>query len=126
MDKDGQLIIISGFIIAMSLVVLTLMLNSIIYTGNIAFEGTMDTHERNMQDINKLTIDEVYKARNLGTEAKYQHYMSNFTAYLSDMEAYKGNSVSIDYTSQFTYNTGGRILVKYADPSIKSDYALTV
>lgn len=130
MDEDGQLIIISGFLIAISLVVLTLMLNSIIYTGNIAYEGTMDIHERNMQEINRLTIEEIHYARKLSTQDKFDNYMSNFTAYVANMEAYKGVSVSIDYDSEFTWsNTGhgsGNIIITYADPSIRSKYKIVI
>jgi hypothetical protein len=125
MDENGQLILISGFLIAISLVVLTLMLNSIIYTGNIAYEGTMDTHERNMQEINRLTIDEISYARNLSHD-QYVSYMSNYTAYVTSMEAYKGASVSIDYSGFNDASNEGNVIISYADPSIQSKYSLHI
>lgn len=125
MDEDGQLIVISGFLIAISLVVLTLMLNSIIYTGNIAYEGTMNTHERNMQEINRLTIDEVYYARNLSHD-QYDSYMSNYTMYVTNVEAYKGTSVSIDYIGFHHDTKTGDVIISYADPTVRSKYSLHI
>lgn len=125
MDEDGQLILISGFLLAISLVVLTLMLNSIIYTGNIAYEGTMNTHERNMQEINRLTIDEIYYARNL-SQLQYDSYMSNYTLYVTNLEAYKGVSVSIDYSGFIYADKKGDVIISYADPTVRSKYSLYI
>ncbi len=129
MKEDGQLIIVSGFIIAMSLVVLTIMLNSIIYTGNIAYEGTMGTHEKNMQDINWITKAEVdYAKDNYGSRANpnFDKYLDNCTKYVAALSAYKGASVSIDYKDTLDASGNGEVCMGYSDAALRSKYNLTI
>jgi len=129
MKEDGQLIIVSGFIIAMSLIVLTIMLNSIIYTGNIAYEGTMGTHEKNMLEINWITIAEVnYAKDNYGSRANpnFDRYLDNYTMYVTAMSAYKGASVSFDYKNTLDASGNGDIRMAYSDTAIRSKYNLTI
>jgi hypothetical protein len=129
MDNDGQLLVISGFIMAMGLVVLAVMLNSIIYTNNSAYEGSMDTNNKNILYINDLTSREsynaYYNAPNPTDSTKYNTYMNEYSKALKQLYAYKGVSVSIttqpcDYGNKKTYTQ-----IKYSDGDITSDYTLT-
>jgi hypothetical protein len=127
MDNHGQLLIISGFIMAMGLVVLAIMLNSLIYTNNTAYEGSMDTNNKDILFINDLTSKESDNAyyTTAPDPAKYNAYMNEYSESLKKLYAYKGISVSIvtepcDYTYDKTYTK-----IKYSDGYITSDHRLT-
>jgi hypothetical protein len=124
MREDGQLIIMSGFIIAIAFVVLTILLNGVIYSGNIAYEGTMDTHEKNMLEFNNLTISETYRA--LNHPGNFSNYMANYTTYMSSMAAAKGISLAIDYSNVNTTTKKGNVVINYKDHSLKSEYDLII
>lgn len=134
MDDDGQLIIISGFIMAMGLVVLAIMLNSVIYTGNTAYEGLMSTHDKEILYINDLTLRETQNAYDNSFPSGYydsnvfDRYMDSYSEYLTKLYASKGISVSIsDYTCTPGASNHGTSSTKisYSDGEFSTVYVLT-
>ncbi|HIH43737.1 MAG TPA: hypothetical protein HA257_01225 [Candidatus Methanoperedenaceae archaeon] len=68
MDDRGQLMLLAAFMVGFSLVVVTLMLNSILYSGNVAFESSTDPMRYDIQNIRDLGASELryaYRSGNL-------------------------------------------------------------
>lgn len=127
MDDDGQLLVICGFIMATGLILLTIMLNSVIYTSNTAYEDTMSSHDKDILYINDLTLRESQNAylKAGGDSAKYNAYMADYSEYLEKLCAYKGISVSISYLNGCNFgDSTATTVVYYSDGSIKSKYTL--
>jgi hypothetical protein len=126
MDNDGQLLIISGFIMAMGLVILAIMLNSVIYTGNTAYEDSMSSHEKDILYINDLTLRESHNAylNAYGSETTYDSYMTSYFEYLQKVSAYKGISVFIESSTYDNVNNKATTVILYSDGDIKSKYTL--
>lgn len=128
MDNEGQLIVISGFIMAMGLVILAIMLNSVIYTGNTAYEDSMNSHSKDILYINDLTLRESKNAyfQAYTYSASYDAYMASYSQYLKKLSAYKGMSVSIISS---TYDSSAKTAtteISYSDGDIMSKYTLVV
>jgi hypothetical protein len=51
MDESAQLLLIAGFAVGVGIVVLTIMLNNVIYASNIASESSIDTSRYEMSNI---------------------------------------------------------------------------
>jgi hypothetical protein len=126
MDNDGQLLIISGFIMAMGLVILAIMLNSVIYMGNTAYEGSMSSHDKDILYINDLTLRESHNAylNAHGSETAYDSYMTSYFEYLQKVSAYKGISVFIESSTYDNVNNKATTVILYSDGDIKSKYTL--
>ncbi|MDY6965816.1 MAG: hypothetical protein SVM80_07590 [Halobacteriota archaeon] len=102
-NMDGQMIVLSGFILALALLLITIMLNNIIFVGNIASEGSMDTFKNDVMGLKKMTIMEVNNAADNASEggswdgAIFARYMSNYTSAVSDIYVYSGQLVNISF-----------------------------
>lgn len=99
--ENGQLLLISGFLIAIGLVTITLMLNNVIYTGNIAYAGMMDTSNNDVSQLSELTHREMNNAyRNASyygpfDNVVYNSYVDSYASALSKLYAYKGSSLKV-------------------------------
>lgn len=131
-DDSGQLIIISGFIIALGVITLTIMLNSVIYAGNSAYEGTMDMPSNNIQYLDQLTCREAnnayYYANSSGTFDinKYNSYMGSYSKNLTLIYAQKGDSVQVTGNSFDQTNKIATANIVYNDTVIAYQHSASI
>ncbi|KXS41221.1 hypothetical protein HWN40_00060 [Methanolobus zinderi] len=85
MNEAGQIILIAGFIIGIGIVVLTIMLNNIVYASNTASESSIETNVFDYSNVVKTTTEAYEKAyvdaRN-GSSIdgnKFNSYMTNYS-----------------------------------------------
>ncbi len=85
MNEAGQIILIAGFIIGIGIVVLTVMLNNIVYASNTASESSIETNVFDYSNVVKITTEAYEKAyvdaRN-GSSIdgnKFNSYMANYS-----------------------------------------------
>jgi hypothetical protein len=67
-DERGQLILVAGFAVGLGIVVLTIMLNNVIYASNIASESSTDTSRYEMANAIKMTSETYEDAYRYATE----------------------------------------------------------
>jgi hypothetical protein len=127
MRDDGQLILISGFIIAMGLVSLTMILNSVIYANNIAYEGTMDNHDKEILYLSDLTLKESNSSFDHDADsAKYIGHMNNYSKYVSQLYATQGGSVSVKTQLDNFSNKIATANISYSDGDTKCTYDINI
>lgn len=56
-DERGQLLLVAGFAVGLGIVVLTIMLNNVIYASNIASESSIDTSRYDMANTIQMTSE---------------------------------------------------------------------
>ncbi|WP_340820198.1 hypothetical protein [Methanolobus sp. WCC4] len=82
-DESGQIILISGFIIAIGIVVLTVMLNNIVYASNTASESSIETNVFDYSNVVDSTIEaheKAYADSNYGANTTaFNAYMANYS-----------------------------------------------
>lgn len=101
-DDRGQLMLLAAFMIGFSLVVVTLMLNSILYSGNVAFESSTDPMRYDIQNIRELSASEfryAYKNGNM-TDA----YTRNLSRGLNTLFGVHGVSIQLVNGTIFSSN----------------------
>ncbi|MDW7731119.1 MAG: hypothetical protein SCH66_01675 [Methanolobus sp.] len=83
MNESGQIILISGFIIGIGIVVLTVMLNNIVYASNTASESSIETNVFDYSNVVKTTTEAYEKAY---VDAKNGSVIDNdtFNAYMAN------------------------------------------
>lgn len=128
MRDDGQLIIISGFIIAVGLVSLTMILNNVIYANNIAYEGTMNNHYKDILYLNDLTLKESNNSfyYDGNDSSKYMGYMNNYSKYVSQLYATQGVSVSVKTNLNDYSNKKANADIIYMDEGYNCIYNLDI
>ncbi len=111
-NRDAQFILLGGFIIAIGLVITTVMLNNIIFQGNMAGEAGADPLKYEMVNLMQITGDEMKNAYSYsnGTTnpqkiANFSRELKNFSANLSMIYALHGEGVSMSNdTSNWRYS----------------------
>jgi hypothetical protein len=58
-DKSGQLMLISAFMLAMMVVTISLLLNNVIYSSNLAYDGFMDQSRYDNLCYKQVTANEM-------------------------------------------------------------------
>lgn len=96
---DGQMIIIIGFVIAMALLIIAIMLSDIIHAGS---RASMEKDTRYIMEIVKKTREEVEFARKKYREdadkgkANFTKHLENFSRTIIKSYAARGKAVEID------------------------------
>ncbi len=102
-NRDAQFILLGGFIVAIGLVITTVMLNNIIFQGNMAGEAGADPVKYDMVNLMQITEDEMksayWNATELGGNAQsnFNSTTKNFSANLSMIYAFHGEGVNVSY-----------------------------
>jgi len=103
-DESGQLMLISAFLLAITVVTITLMLNNIIYATNMAYVGFMDQSWYDNLCLKQATAAEANYAYTNDRE-KYQEHMDDYVKALNNITSIKGryveykNEAVTDHTS---------------------------
>ena len=105
-NRNAQFMLLAGFIIAIGLVITTVILNSVIFEGNIAVGGAADTSKNDIINLIQITIDETRSAYINSTgiagtkTAKIENFSSqtqSFRDNLSTIYALGGEAVNISW-----------------------------
>ncbi len=89
-DNDSaQMILITGFVIALIIVVLTVMLNSVIYASNTASEANFETNVYDHSNTLKITTQAYQKA--YVDNSIDNNYIKNYTRHMARSHALAGN-----------------------------------
>ncbi|TQD28249.1 hypothetical protein [Methanolobus vulcani] len=102
LDEHGQMILIAGFIIGIGIVVLTVMLNNIIYASNTASESSIETNVFDYSNVVDTTI-EAYEKAYANSGQPYND--TAFNAYMADYSERMVKSYSLSGFI-FTLDTG--------------------
>jgi len=101
-NRDAQFMLLAGFIIAIGLVITTVMLNSIIFEGNMAVGGGSELSKFELVNMMQITRDEIKNAYINATliggtdvTVNFSMQMNNFSANLPKMFALHGGAVNI-------------------------------
>ncbi|MFP4655301.1 MAG: hypothetical protein ACLFMM_06470 [Methanohalobium sp.] len=104
-DDSAQMILITGFAIGVGIVFLTVMLNNVIYSSNMASESSIDTYRFDLSNAIDMSSDAACDAYINATDnqsfnpAVFNQYMSGYTQNISNLYAYSGLSISIKNSS---------------------------
>ncbi|MBN2109789.1 MAG: hypothetical protein JW705_01695 [Methanosarcinaceae archaeon] len=100
LNESGQMILVAGFIIGIGIVVLTVMLNNIIYASNTASESSIETNVFDYSNVVQATTEAYEKAYvNAGSNVSnsmFNAYMSNFTKKMVESYSLSGFIYSLD------------------------------
>jgi hypothetical protein len=99
-DDKAQLLMVAGFAVGVGIVVLTIMLNNVIYASNIASEASIDTSRYEIANAAQMT-NEAYE-----DAYRYATINGSFdnTSFESYLEAYSELAEKNFAMSGFTYN----------------------
>ncbi len=88
-DNDAQFMLLAGFLIAIGLVITTVMLNSIMFEGNMAIESITENSKYEMVNLMQITTDEIRSAYRNATEkgGTVQNTTRNFTRQVNNFSA---------------------------------------
>ncbi|SFM67419.1 hypothetical protein [Methanolobus profundi] len=94
-DDSAQMILIASFAIGLSIVVLTLMLNNIIYASNTASESNIETNVFEFSNAIHLTshaYEKAYEDADNGSfdQARFNDYMNSFSTKMAESSAFSG------------------------------------
>lgn len=94
-NRDAQFMLLAGFIIAIGLVITTVMLNDIIFEGNMASEAGTEPLKYDTVNLMQITRDEVRSAYRSATNFNKQ--MQNFNGNISKIYALHGEGVNVSW-----------------------------
>jgi hypothetical protein len=106
-DKSGQLMLISAFMLAMAVVVISLMLNNVIYAGNLAYVGFMDQTRYDDLNFKQTTAAEMNYAYNKYIDSvpqdfnAYNMYIENYKDTINSITSIKGRYIELEPASVF-------------------------
>ncbi|MBI4362544.1 MAG: hypothetical protein HY558_05150, partial [Euryarchaeota archaeon] len=94
--RDGQVIILSGFLVTVALVAITLILNDIIFVSNSSSIESIELSRSTYQDLHRLIREEAQWARNItrNNASNFTQHMKTFLYVLTKSYATQGVSVS--------------------------------
>jgi len=105
-DHEAQFMLLAGFLIAIGLVITTVMLNSIIFEGNMATESVTESSKYEMVNLMQITTDEIRSAYRNATVKKgsvpnmtlnFTRQVNNFSADLPKIYSMYGGGARITY-----------------------------
>jgi len=100
-DRSGQLMLISALLLAMMVVAITLMLNNVIYSSNMAYVGFMDQSRYDDLAYKQATSREaIYAYSAETTDPLFVKHMEDYEKALNNITSMKGQYVDLD--SQIT------------------------
>lgn len=105
-NRDAQFMLLASFIIAIGLVITTVVLNSIIFEGNMAVGGGSELSKYELVNMMQITKDEMKNAYINSTQSSetpdnaivnFSMQMKNFSANLPKMFALHGGAVNLTW-----------------------------
>lgn len=105
-DNDAQFMLLAGFLIGIGLVITTVMLNSIMFEGNMAIESVTENSKYEMVNLMQITTDEIRSAYRNSTEnggnvtkttRNFTNQVNNFTADLPKIYSMYGGGAKITF-----------------------------
>lgn len=105
-NRDAQFMLLAGFIIGIGLVITTVMLNSVIFEGNMAIGAGTEPSKNDITNLIQITNDETRAAyRNTSnfsmlrnqTIASFTYQTKNFSDNLSTIYALHGEGVNLSW-----------------------------
>lgn len=105
-DRGAQFMLLAGFIIGIGLVITTVMLNSIMFEGNMAIESVTENSKYDMVNLMQITTDEIRSAYRNSTEKggtvqnntrNFTNQINNFSANLPKIYSMYGGGAKITY-----------------------------
>lgn len=105
-DNDAQFMLLAGFLIAIGIVITTVMLNSIIFEGNMAIGSITGDSKYEMVNLMQITTDEIRSAYRNSTEkdsnktnstGNFTRQVNNFSADLPKIYSMYGGGAKITY-----------------------------
>ncbi len=108
-NRDAQFMLLASFIIAIGLVITTVVLNSIIFEGNMAVEGGSELSKYELVNMMQITKDEMKNAYKNTTQsggtkdnaiANFSRQMTNFSANIPKMFALHGGAVNVTWDTE--------------------------
>ncbi|MBU4139533.1 MAG: hypothetical protein KJ729_06300 [Euryarchaeota archaeon] len=105
-DHDAQFMLLAGFLIGIGLVITTVMLNSIMFEGNMAIESVTENSKYDMVNLMQITTDEIRSAYRNATEKggtvpnttkNFTKQVNNFSATLPKIYSMYGGGARISY-----------------------------
>jgi hypothetical protein len=114
LDERAQLLLIAGFAVGVGIVVLTIMLNNVIYASNIASESSIDTSRYDMANTVQMTSEAYEDAYRYSMEngsfnnAAFDQYLDEYSETASKNYALSGLTFSFEnntlYEPYFSQN----------------------
>ncbi len=114
LDDSAQLLLIAGFAVGVGIVVITIMLNNVIYASNIASESSIDTSRYEMANVLQMTTEAYEDAYHYAITGgsfdndAFEQYLENYTDKASQNYGVAGLSISCQTdnisTAYFTHN----------------------
>lgn len=97
-DHSGQVMLTCAFLFAIILVIITLMLNNVIYSNNVAYLGFMGQSGYEQRAIKEATIDESMLAyeQTGGDPVKFQQYMNDYAKAVNSMTVAEGLYITVE------------------------------
>lgn len=105
-NRDAQFMLLAGFIIAIGLVITTVMLNSVIFEGNMAVGAGTEPSKNDIINLIQITNDETRAAYRSATNisaptnmmvANFTNQTQNFNDNLSTIYALHGEGVNLSW-----------------------------
>ncbi|WP_292469992.1 hypothetical protein [Methanolobus sp.] len=100
LNESGQMILIASFIIGIGIVVLTVMLNNIVYASNTASESSIETNVFDFSNVVQTTTEAYEKAyadsNNGYDNATFDAYMANYSEKMTESYSLSGFMFSLD------------------------------
>jgi hypothetical protein len=102
LNDSGQMILISAFVISISFLVISIMLNNIIFASNTASESGIETNVFDSSNILKTTVEAYQKAYDGAgrgqnfDEDKFDAYMLNYSSMMARSYALTGTIFSLN------------------------------
>ncbi|WP_292468081.1 hypothetical protein [Methanolobus sp.] len=100
LDESAQLLLIAGFAVGVGIVVLTIMLNNVIYASNIASESSIDTSRYDIANAIQMTTEAYEDAYKAATESG----SINNTTFENQLQSYEIMASKNFAISGFTFN----------------------
>ncbi len=105
-NMEAQFMLLAGFIIAIGLVITTVLLNSIIFEGNMAIDGGSELSKDEIVNMLQITRDEVRSAYSNSTAlggtrdnaiTNFTRQLNNFSGNLARVFAIHGEGVNLNW-----------------------------
>lgn len=119
-DRRGQLVLVAGFAIAVTFVVLALVLNGVIYTENVGTR-TADVGERDAIATEELAVDHVAEMLPYdGDEGTFEGEIGSWTEQVLAHEVRSGAYVSIEVIEVTTDEAGIEVVYENSELTYRS------
>lgn len=108
-DKHGQVMLTSAFLLAITLTIVALMLNNVIYYNNISYMGFMDHSGYDDVSIKKMVAEEATFAYNesRGDQITFDMHMADFIRSINNLTIPKGSYVTFKTQPIASYSPTG-------------------